>query len=156
MKSGMTILQMLIEDAITKVMTNDGRYNTLNLNLNNVTRGYISMPMKGYKSSTFWTMINETNSLPMLILVGFIYCFNQVVLGLVNEKSKKIKEGIQMLGGSFLSWWMSWYLWFAIEFFIISIGFAFAGKYTTVFQHSNVWLILIWCWLFTLTGMAWG
>eukprot|EP01083_Nonionella_stella_P115453 342352_1 len=144
-KSSFINVQAFIDNAIIHIIANISGTNASDLS-DTMTKGFFVFPSAAFATDTFWTTVQ--GFFVFFILISFVYPFSQIVKSLVEEKAGKIKEGLQMMGATFASFWVSWYLWFLFEFIIMAACFAFLGKWWDVFQYSDVTVIFVWMLLF--------
>merc|ERR1719461_2163803 len=113
-----------------------------------MTKGFWAFPVGRYETDDFWSTLQPL--FVFFILISFVYPFSQIVKALVEEKASKIKEGLKMMGATFGTFWVSWYIWFLFEFIIMAISFTLVGKFFNVFLYSDISVILVWMLLFCI------
>ena len=111
--------------------------------------GLYAMPAAGYLSDDFYSTLS--GMLPFMMILAFIYPYFVLSGAIVTEKASKIKEGLQMMGASITTYWLSVYIYYGTKFFIISFLCTAIAFLTHVFEYSNFLLILIYFTLFLWT-----
>eukprot|EP01083_Nonionella_stella_P272400 923657_1 len=150
-------VQAYIDNAITKTiadMSGSTPWDTVSEEILTMNKGYFVFPTGSYSTDDFWTTLEGL--FVFFILISFVYPFSQIVKSLVEEKADKIKEGLKMMGATFSTFWVSWYLWFFMEFTIMAACFAFIGEWMDVFLYSNIWIIFLWMLLFCINLVTYG
>lgn len=73
--------------------------------------------------------------------------FLRLSYGLMIEKEKKIREGMKIMGMNNSAFYISWILYYAFIYTIISLLIAAILK-GSVFPNSDYSLLFIWYWIF--------
>ena len=120
------------------------------INLPSFQYGIYAMPTAGYLTDDFFQVLDGL--LPFMMILAFIYPYFVISGAVVQEKANKIKEGLQMMGASITSYWLSIYLYYAFKFVIIAFLCTLIAYATNVFQFSDFTVIFLWftSFLFTL------
>ncbi|XP_067087403.1 phospholipid-transporting ATPase ABCA3 isoform X2 [Osmerus mordax] len=74
------------------------------------------------------------NQLPLLLVLSFTYTSLNIVRAVVQEKERKLKEYMRMMG---LSNWLHWSAWFLMFFLFLSISILFVTVLLCVTVHPN-------------------
>ena len=77
------------------------------------------MKVPAHKKDDLYTILNgKTGS---LIVLPLIILFLRMTYGLLQEKEKKINEGMKIMGMNDSSFYLSWLIYYEIIYFIISL-----------------------------------
>uniref|UniRef100_H2T045 ATP binding cassette subfamily A member 3 n=1 Tax=Takifugu rubripes TaxID=31033 RepID=H2T045_TAKRU len=91
------------------------------------------------------------NQLPLLLVLSFTYISLNIVRSVVQEKERKLKEYMKMMG---LSNWLHWSAWFLMFFLFISISVFLVTLLlcirVTVLTHSDPTLVFVFLLIFTV------
>eukprot|EP01127_Copromyxa_protea_P018158 TRINITY_DN5641_c0_g1_i1.p1 TRINITY_DN5641_c0_g1~~TRINITY_DN5641_c0_g1_i1.p1 ORF type:complete len:830 (-),score=173.97 TRINITY_DN5641_c0_g1_i1:83-2218(-) len=96
------------------------------------------------------------NVLPFYLPFIFGYSLNTLLVGLLNEKHKKLKEMMKMAG---LSEWIYVLSWFTTQLIMLSIAamvFTCVGFIAEIFSHSNFFIIYMAFILYGINLLATG
>uniref|UniRef100_W5LI09 ATP binding cassette subfamily A member 3 n=1 Tax=Astyanax mexicanus TaxID=7994 RepID=W5LI09_ASTMX len=74
------------------------------------------------------------NQLPLLLVLSFTYTSLNIVRAVVQEKERKLKEYMRMMG---LSNWLHWSAWFLMFFLFLSISIIFVTVLLCVWVSPN-------------------
>ena len=91
-----------------------------------------------------------SRQLPTFLLLMFILPLYNTVFAIVKEKESKAKESMRMMGMGDMSYWLSWFVFYATISFSIST-IAFAVLSINVIVHSDK--IYVWIW-FVVHGFS--
>uniref|UniRef100_A0A3Q3GMJ2 ATP-binding cassette, sub-family A (ABC1), member 3b n=1 Tax=Labrus bergylta TaxID=56723 RepID=A0A3Q3GMJ2_9LABR len=80
------------------------------------------------------------NQLPLLLVLSFTYTSLNIVRAVVQEKEKKLKEYMRMMG---LSNWLHWSAWFLMFFLFLSISVFLVTLFTNLFDPTLVFVFLL-------------
>lgn len=72
---------------------------------------------------------------------------------LLEEKEKKIKESMKIMGLSDTAFYLSWIIYYGVIYFIIAL-FTTILLLATIYPSSSFILVLIWYFLFCLNLMV--
>eukprot|EP01083_Nonionella_stella_P063289 164447_1 len=116
------------------------------------SKGVFMFPTRGYVQDLYWYYIGPVFGFYLFIM--FCYPITEVLTILVDEKAKKIKETLNMMGATTTTYWLSWYCWFFVSFTLIALVITIIGVFGNVFRYSAFGVIFLWFWFFCLaTGM---
>ncbi|KAM3597560.1 uncharacterized protein V6R79_006150 [Siganus canaliculatus] len=95
------------------------------------------------------------NQLPLLLVLSFTYTSFNIVRAVVQEKEKKLKEYMRMMG---LSNWLHWSAWFLMFFLFLSVSVFFitlllcirVSPNGAVLTHSDPTLVFVFLLVFTV------
>uniref|UniRef100_A0A674P4M5 ATP binding cassette subfamily A member 3 n=1 Tax=Takifugu rubripes TaxID=31033 RepID=A0A674P4M5_TAKRU len=87
------------------------------------------------------------NQLPLLLVLSFTYISLNIVRSVVQEKERKLKEYMKMMG---LSNWLHWSAWFLMFFLFISISVFLVSPNGAVLTHSDPTLVFVFLLIFTV------
>ncbi|TNN68845.1 ATP-binding cassette sub-family A member 3 [Liparis tanakae] len=95
------------------------------------------------------------NQLPLLLVLSFTYTSLNIVRSVVQEKERKLKEYMRMMG---LSNWLHWSAWFLLFFLFLSISIFFVTlllcihvkPYGAVLSYSDPSLVFVFLLVFTV------
>ncbi len=126
-------VQAYIDNIITQAIADNAGvpWDSVSDEILTMNKGHFVFPTASYSTDGFWSTLEGL--FIFFILISFVYPFSQIVKSLVEEKADKIKEGLKMMGATFSTFWVSWYLWFFMEFTIMAACFAFIGEAKDVF-----------------------
>ncbi|XP_041812515.1 phospholipid-transporting ATPase ABCA3 [Chelmon rostratus] len=96
------------------------------------------------------------NQLPLLLVLSFTYTSLNIVRAVVQEKERKLKEYMRMMG---LSNWLHWSAWFLMFFLFLSISVFFVtlllciqvSPNGAVLTYSDPTLVFVFLLVFTVT-----
>uniref|UniRef100_A0A673NB84 ATP-binding cassette sub-family A member 3-like n=1 Tax=Sinocyclocheilus rhinocerous TaxID=307959 RepID=A0A673NB84_9TELE len=94
------------------------------------------------------------NQLPLLLVLSFTYSSLNIVRAVVQEKERKLKEYMRMMG---LSNWLHWSAWFLMFFLFLSISIFFVTVLiclkvnTAVLTYSDPTLVFIFLLVFAVS-----
>lgn len=96
------------------------------------------------------------NQLPLLLVLSFTYTSLNIVRAVVQEKERKLKEYMRMMG---LSNWLHWSAWFLMFFLFISISVVFVtvllcvkvSPYGSVLTYSDPTLVFFFLLVFAVS-----
>ncbi|XP_077979636.1 cholesterol transporter ABCA5-like [Glandiceps talaboti] len=100
-----------------------------------------------YRSSTtlFQTLVG------IYLILAFSPFIAFLLVNLVTEKEKKIKEGMKMMGMRDLAFWLSWSIIYVAMLFVICIACTLLAWAMRIFPSSNPFLIFL---VFFLYGLS--
>lgn len=111
----------------------------------------VPFPERKSKKDNMYNYV--ANVFGLLLVCAFMWPFSRLVRNMVEEKEKRIREGMKMMGLSDTAIWMSW----AITYFIIFLAFILIATVIgniTFFRYSDTSLIFLFFTLFVLTLIA--
>uniref|UniRef100_A0A8C4LDU7 ATP binding cassette subfamily A member 3 n=1 Tax=Equus asinus asinus TaxID=83772 RepID=A0A8C4LDU7_EQUAS len=97
--------------------------------------------------------------LPLLLMLSFTYTSLTIIRAVVQEKEKKLKEYMRMMG---LSSWLHWSAWFLLFFLFLLIAVSFmtllfcvkVSKNVAVLRHSDPSLVLVFLVCFAISSIS--
>lgn len=97
--------------------------------------------------------------LPLLLMLSFTYTSLTIIRAIVQEKEKKLKEYMRMMG---LSSWLHWTAWFLLFFLFLLITVSFmtllfcvkVKKDVAVLTHSDPSLVLVFLICFAISSIS--
>jgi len=81
-----------------------------------------------------------------LILPGIV-SFLRIIVGVLEEKESKVKEGMKIMGLNNAPLYLSWIVWQSGINLIVALCVCLVLK-ISLFVNSNYFLIVLWYWLF--------
>ncbi|XP_077973323.1 cholesterol transporter ABCA5-like isoform X3 [Styela clava] len=136
--SGFAGLQMVIDTMIAK---------TIDPNFTSTTISARIMPKDATLSNTDAFLI--IGPLYLVIAMGPFLTF--LLVFVVYEKEKKIKEGMKMMGLSDLAYWFSWGTVYVASLFVMTLVMTLIGYFGNLFPLSNFFLVFL---LFFIYGLS--
>ncbi|GLH01026.1 Probable multidrug resistance-associated protein lethal(2)03659 [Gryllus bimaculatus] len=88
---------------------------------------------------------------PYYMMVAFSQFMYYLLLLIVGEKEKKIIEGMKIMGLRDSVFWLSWFIIYGLFVLVIAVVAIILIASLEVFKHSNLFLIFILIYLFSLT-----
>jgi len=119
--------------------------------LNNFDAEFVPFPIAAHKQDNFAASLG--NMLGLLLVLAFTWPFSRMVRNMVEEKEKKIREGMKMMGLHNSVFWWSWSLTYLVMYLISCIAVAVVC-HPDVFPHSNAFIIFIFFFAFSLSLIA--
>lgn len=97
--------------------------------------------------------------LPLLLMLSFIYTSLTIIRAVVQEKERKLKEYMRMMG---LSSWLHWTAWFLLFFLFLLVAVSFmtllfcvkVKKDVAVLAHSDPSLVLVFLLCFAISSIS--
>ncbi|KAJ1067367.1 hypothetical protein K5549_010485 [Capra hircus] len=97
--------------------------------------------------------------LPLLLMLSFTYTSLSIIRAIVQEKEKKLKEYVRMMG---LSSWLLWTAWFLLFFLLLLVAVSFmtllfcikVKKGVAVLAHSDPALVLVFLACFAVSSIS--
>ncbi|XP_010838764.1 PREDICTED: LOW QUALITY PROTEIN: ATP-binding cassette sub-family A member 3 [Bison bison bison] len=97
--------------------------------------------------------------LPLLLMLSFTYTSLSIIRAIVQEKEKKLKEYMRMMG---LSSWLLWTAWFLLFFLLLLVAVSFmtllfcvkVKKDVAVLAHSDPTLVLVFLACFAVSSIS--
>uniref|UniRef100_A0A8C6DPH6 ATP binding cassette subfamily A member 3 n=1 Tax=Moschus moschiferus TaxID=68415 RepID=A0A8C6DPH6_MOSMO len=97
--------------------------------------------------------------LPLLLMLSFTYTSLSIIRAIVQEKEKKLKEYMRMMG---LSSWLLWTAWFLLFFLLLLVAISFmtllfcvkVKKDVAVLAHSDPVLVLVFLACFAVSSIS--
>lgn len=91
----------------------------------------LPFPIKAYTSNAFYSSV--AGLLPFFLVIATLFPVTRLISSLVAEKETKIREGMRMMGLSDAALLGSWYVMYAIIFFIIAV-------IISIMTRPNMWV----------------
>ncbi|XP_048415909.1 phospholipid-transporting ATPase ABCA1-like [Stegostoma tigrinum] len=129
---GFVYIQDLVEQAIIRVQTNEHKRTGLYLQ---------QMPYPCYVDDGFLRVLNR--SLPLFMILSWIYSVAMIVKRLVHEKEARLKETMKMMGLSNGILWVSWFISSFIPFLISAAFLTLILKKGEILPYSNPSVIFV-------------
>lgn len=127
--SGFTALQVALDMAIFKVGLN--------------TSQVLDVETEMFPKTEYPPNIQYLQSIISIYLVlAFSPMVNFLMVNLVTEKEKKIKEGMKMMGLSDSAFWLSWFITYGI-IMLATVLFTSIISVLAIFQHSNFLVLFL-------------
>ncbi|XP_067014846.1 cholesterol transporter ABCA5 [Anabrus simplex] len=89
--------------------------------------------------------------IPYHMMLSFSNFITYLLILIVGEKEKKIKEGMKIMGLRDSIFWLSWFIIYGVFVLILSIVAMVLLISLEVFKHSNMFLIFLLIYLYSLT-----
>uniref|UniRef100_A0A8C1MGE1 ATP binding cassette subfamily A member 3 n=1 Tax=Cyprinus carpio TaxID=7962 RepID=A0A8C1MGE1_CYPCA len=88
------------------------------------------------------------SQLPLLLVLSFTYTSLNIIRAVVQEKERKLKEYMRMMG---LSNWLHWSAWFLMFFLFLSISIFFVTVLISVLTYSDPTLVFVFLLVFAVS-----
>ena len=140
---GFIYIQDLTEKAIIETKTNKSQ-----------NYGIIGQmhPYPCYVNDKFMNVLSRT--LPLFMVLAWIYTVAMMVKDIVYEKEKRLKEFMRVMGLSNGIHWASWFITSFITMFFIAIFLCIIIKYGKVTQFSDLSALLVFFCCFTIATIS--
>jgi ATP-binding cassette subfamily A (ABC1) protein 1 len=140
---GFIYLQDLTEKAIIETKTNKSQ-----------NYGIIGQmhPYPCYVNDKFMNVLSRT--LPLFMVLAWIYTVAMMVKDIVYEKEKRLKEFMRVMGLSNGIHWASWFITSFVTMFFIAIFLCIIIKYGKVTQFSDLSALLVFFCCFTIATIS--
>jgi ATP-binding cassette subfamily A (ABC1) protein 3 len=109
---------------------------------------FIPFPVPSYSQDNFKDYIGSIFAL--FLVLSFMWPFSRLVRNIVEEKEKKIKEGMKMMGLTNWTFWASWALTYILLFTILCVVMILVSK-KSIFPYSDGALIFFFFFSFSLS-----
>ena len=76
---------------------------------------------------------------------------NFLLVGLVTEKEKKIKEGMKMMGLRTAAFWLSWFITYALTLLVTTIVVTIISSVANLYKLANPFIIFLLIFLYGLS-----
>ena len=90
-----------------------------------------------------------STSLPLFMVLAWIYTVSMMVKDIVYEKEKRLKEFMRVMGLSDLTHWMTWFITSFVVMFFVTILLAIVLKYGKITQYSDLSVLIVFLCCFT-------
>jgi len=108
-------------------------------------------PTKAYRIDTFNTLVG--------VFLGLLYCLAyllplaRTVKLMVNEKETRVAEGMQIMGLSSVGLWLSWFITYALVYFVTAVLITVCSS-GSIFKNTSAGMVLLLFWLYGLSCFA--
>ena len=140
---GYIYLQDMIEKSIIEIKTNS-------------TQDYgITMQMSGYPCFVRDLFVNAiTRTLPLFMVLAWIYTVSMLVKDIVYEKEKRLKEFMRVMGLSNGIHWLAWFITAFVSMIVICILLVIILKYGKITQYSDFGALLVFFMCFSIATIT--
>eukprot|EP00127_Corallochytrium_limacisporum_P006213 Clim_evm30s221 gene=Clim_evmTU30s221 len=152
--SGFLVMQNLAESAIANYqlqLTNPGSTVLVDFTTTQTT-SVQRMPYGEYKKNDFAGAVQGT--LPLFIVISFVVPAQALVRDIVDEKERRLKETMAMMGLSPSMYWFGWFSRMAIFLFVVIIFITIALDVSDVIAYSSPGVIFVLFFLYSLSLIA--
>uniref|UniRef100_A0A7M4G151 ATP binding cassette subfamily A member 7 n=1 Tax=Crocodylus porosus TaxID=8502 RepID=A0A7M4G151_CROPO len=140
---GFAYVQDLVERAVTRVLTGTARRTGL----------YVQqMPYPCYVDDVFLRVLNR--SLPLFMVLAWIYSVAMMVKGVVHEKEARLKETMRIMGLSRGTLWLSWFLSSLLPFLLSSGLLVLILKLGDILPYSDPAVVFLFLAAFAVATIA--
>ena len=94
------------------------------------------------------------NVLPIYLLLIYSIQIRVMLTRVLEDKEKKIKEGMKMSGLSDSELWLSWFITSLLKMGVVCVAIVVVVKVGKLFQHSDGVLLFVFFFLFTLVSIT--
>lgn len=140
---GFIYLQDLLETAIIGMKTNRTQ---------RFGKSAQMTPYPCYIEDRFVIAISRT--LPLFLVISWIYTVSMTVKDIVYEKEKRLKEFMRVMGLSNGTHWLAWFLTAFASMFLICIFLSLILKFGRITQHSDFFVLLAFLTCFTIATIC--
>lgn len=109
---------------------------------------FLPFPISPHQSDNFASYLQPV--IGLFMVCAFMWPFSRLVRNMVEEKEKKLKEGMKMMGLFNSVFWLSWLITYVILFFVLCILICLLTHFTFM-KHSNPLLIFMFLYTFCLS-----
>jgi len=113
---------------------------------------FVPFPTPQYREDQFDGYVSSL--LPILFTLTFIWPVTRLVKQFVEEKELRIKEGLGMMGMRASAHFLSWFATYALIFLVMSLLIIFITSTGRVYVYSNLFLIFLFFYIFSLCVFA--
>ncbi|CAF0739890.1 unnamed protein product [Brachionus calyciflorus] len=99
-------------------------------------------------------LIDISKSLPLFMVISWVYTVSTIVKDIVYEKEKKLKEFMQIMGLSNGTYWLSWFLSYFSVMFVVSVIICWIMKLGRITIYSDVSLLIMFFTCFNLATIS--
>ncbi|KAJ3035426.1 ATP-binding cassette sub- A member 5 [Rhizophlyctis rosea] len=96
--------------------------------------------------------IEQQNSI--WLVVGLSFPLTYLITAIAEEKEKKIKEGMMMMGLRHSSFWAGWGITYAVISLVLTLVILIVSVAIKIFHYSNIFLIFLCMYFFTLSTVT--
>lgn len=98
-------------------------------------------PYPCYINDRFVTAISR--SLPLFMVLAWIYTVSMLVKDIVFEKEKRLKEFMRVMGLTNTTHWLAWFITSLVAMFFVSVLLCIIIKYGKVVQLADVTVLIV-------------
>jgi ATP-binding cassette subfamily A (ABC1) protein 3 len=109
---------------------------------------FVPFPFAAHKQDNFKSYVGQVFGL--FLVVAFMWPFSRMVRNMVEEKEKKLSEGMKMMGLRNSVFWMSWVVTYLISFTIVCILVIAVSK-LSLFKYSDIGILFAFFFSFCLS-----
>jgi len=95
---------------------------------------YLSLPVPAHRQDNFKNYVAQV--LGLFLVIAFMWPFSRMVRNMVEEKEKKLAEGMKMMGLRNSAFWMSWVVTYLVGFTLVCILVIVVSK-GSLFKYSD-------------------
>jgi hypothetical protein len=110
--------------------------------------GFAPFPTPAHKQDNFEQYVGKF--IGLFLVVAFMWPFSRMVRNMVEEKERKLSEGMKMMGLRNSVFWMSWVVAYLISFAIVCLLVIGASK-GSLFKYSDAGLLFMFFFSFCLS-----
>ncbi|XP_077391609.1 ATP-binding cassette, sub-family A (ABC1), member 7 isoform X2 [Festucalex cinctus] len=129
---GFVYIQDLLDKAVSRILTKTQH----NIGL------YVQrMPYPCFVADTFLRVLNR--SLPLFLILAWIYSVALIIKGMVYEKEARLKETMKIMGLNTGTLWLSWFISSLVPFLLSSVLLFVLLKWGEILPHSDLLVIFV-------------
>ena len=128
---GFIYLQDMLEKGIIEAKTNQPQSFGINTQMT---------PYPCYVNDKFIMAVSR--SLPLFMVLAWIYTVSMMVKDIVYEKEKRLKEFMRVMGLSNVTHWLTWFITSFVVMFAVTILLSLVLKYGKITQYSEFTVLL--------------
>lgn len=140
---GFIYLQDLLENAIVTMKTNRTQ---------RFGKSAQMTPYPCYIEDRFVRAISRT--LPLFLVISWIYTVSMTVKDIVYEKEKRLKEFMRVMGLSNVTHWLAWFITAFASMFLIIVLLAIILKFGRITQHTDFVVLLVFLTCFSIATIC--
>ena len=140
---GFIYVQDIIEKAIVEFKTNKSQTFGLTTQMT---------PYPCYIADKF--LIDISKSLPLFMVISWVYTVSTLVKDIVYEKEKRLKEFMQIMGLSNCAYWLSWFVSYFSVMFFVSVIICWIMKLGKITIYSDVSLLIVFFTCFNIATIS--
>ncbi|RDD36392.1 ATP-binding cassette sub-family A member 5 [Trichoplax sp. H2] len=141
LSSGFALLQNAIDTSITQIYTNLGE------DLPQSKFLFQLMPKEPFIGGVSYVQ----TFVAIYCVMAYAPFVNFLLVGMVTEKEKKIKEGMMMMGLRTAAFWLSWFITYALTILLCTIFVTAIAMASSLYITSNPFLIFMIIFLYGLS-----
>lgn len=117
-----------------------------------LTTKFVPFPVPSYKTDQFAQYLSAL--LGLFLIIFYMWPFSRLVTNIVEEKEKRIREGMKIMGLRSSAFWLSWALTYIFMMTVVTVAVTIAM--IPVFPYSNAGLVFAVFWLFGMSLVPLG